>query len=263
MVRFFHLLFRLALKELKVRYKHPLLGFLWAFIVPFCMILIFMLVFSYFLKVPHQNYPFFVFLVSALFPWNYLSLSISTSTMSILESAGLIKKIYFPREAIPLSIVAVNLTLFIFSLTLAIIFLLFLRVKFSPLILWLPFIVLLQTVFVSGICLLVASLQVRYRDIKYMTEVLLLLWFYLTPVFYPLDVVANISNNLFKIYMLNPLAQLVTFYRMAIIGGYINTIPSTLNIIEMVLYNCFISLTLFLLGLVTFRRQSRYFADFL
>lgn len=87
-IQYRELFFRLVLKELKIRYKHPFLGFLWAFIVPSCMIIIFIWVFSYILKIPHQGYPFFIFLVSALFPWNYLSLSISTATMSLLDNGG-------------------------------------------------------------------------------------------------------------------------------------------------------------------------------
>ncbi len=262
-IQYRHLLFRLVLKELKFRYKHPFLGFLWAFIVPFSMILIFMLVFSYFLKIPHQGYPFFIFLVSALFPWNYLNLSLSTSTMSMLDNASLIKKVYFPRELIPLSIVLLNLVLFIFSLLLMLIFTISMKIKFSFFILWLPAIIFLETIFVAGLCLIISSLQVKYRDIKYIVEVLLMFWFYLTPIFYPLDLVANISGNFFKIYMLNPLAQLITFYRIALIGDYIKFIPPQINLLELIFYNLLICIITFLLGLIVFKRQNPRLADLL
>ena len=256
-----HLLFRLVLKEFKVRYKHPFLGFLWALIVPLSMILIFMLIFSYILKVPHQGYPFFIYLVSALFPWSYLNLSISTSTMSLLDNAGLIKKVYFPREIIPLSIVAVNLVLFIFSLGLMLLFILPFGIKFTYFIFFLPGIIFLQTIFITGVCLIVSSLQVKYRDIKYIVEVLLILWFYLTPIFYPLELVAGTSNVFFKIYMLNPLTQLITFYRIALIGNYIEVLPAQLDIIRLILCSFLICIITFWVGFVIFKKQEYRFAD--
>ncbi len=260
-IRYRELLFRLVLKELKVRYKHPFLGFFWAFIVPLCMILIFMLVFSYILKVPHQGYPFFIFLVSALFPWNYLNLSISTSTMSLLDSGNLIKKVYFPRELIPISIVVVNLVLFIFSLGLMLIFIIPFGIKLSPLIFFLPGVIFMQTIFISGICLIVASLQVKYRDVKYIVEVLLILWFFLTPIFYPLELIANVSDNVFKIYMLNPLTQLITLYRIIIINNYIKCLPPQVNILELIFFNSAICIITFLSGFIIFKKQEPRFSD--
>lgn len=260
-VQYRDLLFRLVLKELKVRYKHPFLGFLWAFIVPCTMILIFMLVFSYILKIPAQGYPFFIFLVTALFPWNYLSLSLSTSVMSLLDSASLVKKVYFPREIIPLSIVLVNLVLFIFSLGLMLIFVMLFGIKFHSLIFFLPLAVFIQTLFISGLCLIVSSLQVKYRDIKYIVEVLLILWFYLTPIFYPLEVIGAISDKFLKIYMLNPLTQLITLYRIAIIKDYIKVIPPQINISALILTNLAVCVITFLLGFIIFKKQEPRFAD--
>lgn len=260
-IQYRELLFRLVLKELKVRYKHPLLGFLWALIVPLCMIIVFILIFSYILKIPHQGYPFFIFLVSALFPWNYLNLSVSTSTMSLLDSGSLIKKVYFPREIIPLSIVAVNLVLFIFSLGLMLIFILLWGIKLSPLIFLLPGVIFMQTFFISGLCLIVSGLQVKYRDIKYIVEVVLILCFYLTPIFYPLDVIATISDNLFKIYMLNPLTQLITLYRIALIRNYVRVLPPQISILGLIIFSLMICIITFMLGFIVFKRQEFHFAD--
>lgn len=261
-LRYRELLFRLVLKELKVRYKHPLLGFLWAFIVPFCMILIFMLVFSYFLKIPSSGYPFFIFLVSAVFPWNYLNLSISTSTMSLLDSAALVKKVYFPREIIPLSIVSVNLVLFLFSLGLMLIFLIFFGIALSSRFFLLPVIIFLETIFLFGLCLIVSSLQVKYRDIKYITEITLLLWFYITPIFYPLEFVSGISDIFFKIYILNPFTQLVTLYRIALIKNYISTLPAQINVLGLIFSNAIICIITLWVGFAVFRKHESCLADF-
>ncbi len=260
-IQYRELFFRLVLKELKIRYKHPFLGFLWAFIVPSCMIIIFIWVFSYILKIPHQGYPFFIFLVSALFPWNYLSLSISTATMSLLDNGSLINKVYFPREIIPLSIVAVNLVLFIFSLGLMLIFVVPFGIKLRPLIFLLPGVIFMQTIFISGICLIISSLQAKYRDIKYIVEILLILWFYLTPIFYPLELIAGLSDKVFKIYMLNPLTQLITLYRIIIIDNYIKVLPPQVNIFELIFSNLAISIIILLLGFIIFRKQELRFID--
>lgn len=259
--RYRELLFKLSLKELKVRYKHPFLGFLWAFIVPLCTILIFILIFSYILKVPHQGYPFFIFLVSALFPWNYLSLSIAASVMSMLDNGSLIKKVWFPRELIPISIVFVNLALFILSLGFMLILVVFFGIKLHPLIFFLPGVIFMQTIFISGICLIVSSLQVKYRDIKYIVEVLLILWFYLTPIFYPLGLIANISNVFLKIYMLNPLTQLITLYRITMISGYIKTLPPQISMPGLIFSNLAICIFTLLLGFIIFKKQEKHFAD--
>lgn len=255
------LLFRLVIKELKVRYKYPFLGFLWAFIVPLSAILTFFFIFSYVIKVPHPGYPFFIFLASAVFPWNYFGFSVTTSTMSLLDSGNLIKKVYFPRELIPISIVILQLVLFVFSLLLMIIFLLLFGLKLRPLILALPLVILLQTIFLCGVSLIVSALQARYRDVKYIVEITLPVWFYLTPVFYPLELIGNLSPLFLKIYMLNPLTQLITFYRIVLIDGYGRSLPVQISIPGIILTNIVICLAVFWLGLAIFKRQESRFTD--
>jgi ABC-type polysaccharide/polyol phosphate export permease len=255
------LLYRLVLKEFKVRYKHPFLGIVWALVIPLCMILIFIVVFSYFLKVPHQGYPFFIFLASAVFPWNFLNLSITTSTMSFLDNSELVKKVYFPREIIPISIVTVNLILFVLTIFLMLIFVFFSGLKINSGILFLPLVVFMQTAFICGICLIVSSLQAKYRDIKYIVEALLIFWFYLSPVFYSLNTVASISDNVLAVYMLNPLTQLITFYRIALINGYWKTLPAQLDLPSLIFTNCAVCLATLLLGLAVFKKYDQQLAD--
>ena len=256
------LLIRLALKELKVRYKHPLLGFLWALLVPLFMILIFKLIFSTIIRIQIDNYPFFVFLMVAVFPWNYFQISIFSATMSILEGSDLIKKVYFPREIIPISIVLVNLILFLLTLILIIIIIPLFNIRFDKFIIYLPLAIILQTMLIIGINLIVSSLQVRYRDIKYIVEISLLGWFYLTPIFYPLRLVANISDKLFNIYMFNPLVGIITFYRLALLGGYNRNLPAQINILSLLIYTVLVCVFVFLFGFIVFRLQEPKFADY-
>jgi ABC-2 type transport system permease protein len=220
-----------------------------------------MFVFSYVIKLPQKGYPFFIFLVSGLFPWNYLILSISASTTSLLDRSDIIKKVYFPRAIIPMSIVAVNLVLFIVSLGLMLIFLIICKVRLTPLVFLLPVIILMQTFFILGFSFVVSSLQVKYRDIKYIVEVLLFLWFYLTPIFYPLDLIAVIPGPLLKIYMLNPLTQLITFYRIALISNYVNSIPSQIDLLGLMLSSFLICATVFFFGFIIFKKQEQQFVD--
>jgi len=260
--RHHELLFKLASKEIKIKYKHPILGFLWALIVPLSIILVFKIVFSLIIKVPiTEGYPFFIFLATAVFPWNFFSQSLSGSTTSIQDNSNLIKKVYFPREIIPISIIMANLINFLLTLIVILPMFIFFKVRLSNLIIFLPLVVLLHIVLTIGISLIFSGLQVQFRDIKYIVEILLLIWFYLTPVFYSLDLVFSISKRFFDIYMLNPFAQIITLYRITLLDGYIKTLPSDLNISYLVVLSLLSSFGLFFIGFWIFKRLEPRFAD--
>jgi ABC-2 type transport system permease protein len=196
-----------------------------------------------------------------VFPWNFFSLSVSNSVLSIQENSNLVKKIYFPREIIPLSIILANLVNFILTIILMLpIFYLF-GMHFDFYILLLPLVVFIELIFVTGISLIFSSLQVYFRDIKYIVEILLFVWFYITPIFYPLDLVLNTSKILFKLYMLNPLTQVVTLYRIALLEGYVSQLPMGLDTFWLVITSTGISLVTLLLGLYSFKKLEVRFAD--
>lgn len=261
-VKYYGLLFHLAIRELKIRYKYPFLGFLWMLFVPLCMVFIFKVVFSVIIKISVPPYPFFVFLITAVFPWNYLAMSLSQATTSLVDSSNLIKKVYFPREIVPLSILLGNLFSFLLTMGLILILLPLIRIEITPLVLFLPFVIILQTLFMTGLVLMSSSLQVLYRDVKYIVEIILLLWFYLTPVFYPLSLVEGISTKFLRIYMLNPLACLVTVYRLILLPGFNSTLPEGITVSYLVNYTVLTCVCLFMLGLFVFRRYDRRISDF-
>jgi ABC-2 type transport system permease protein len=256
------LLFYLAIRELKIRYKYPILGFLWMLIVPFSMAVIFKVVFSLIIRIDIAPYPFFIFLISSVFAWNYFALTLSQTTTSLVDNSNLIKKVYFPREIIPLSILIGNLMTFIPAILLILVILLIFRIKIGVSILFLPFAVLVQTLFMSGLVLITSSLQVLYRDVKYIVEILILLWFYLTPIFYPLSLVEQLSPQFLKIYMFNPLTCLITLYRLVLLPGFISTLPKGINVGYLVNYTIFVSLLFFIWGLFVFRRYDARVSDF-
>ncbi|MGH7377734.1 MAG: ABC transporter permease, partial [Candidatus Methylomirabilales bacterium] len=212
--RALELLYLLALKDWKVRYKSAGLGFLWALANPLCQGGVLIVIFSSFIRLPVENYP--AFLLTAIFPWAFFSLSLSAATNAIVDNAPLIKKVYFPRGILPLSAIAANLANFAFSLGILCLILLALGVRPAPSLLLLPLVVLLQLLLLAGLGLLTASLNVPYRDVRYLVEITLLLWFYATPIFYPPSMV---PARLRGIYMVNPMAGLVTMYRDVLLYG--------------------------------------------
>jgi len=209
------LLFNLALKELKVRYKSAVLGFLWAVLHPVMLMIIFTVIFGIFMKFDIPNYP--AYLLVGLIPWFFFSASLNVATNSIVDNYNLVKKVYFPRKVLPLSIIFSNFINFLLSLIVLFVFLyLIFRIELSPKLIYLPVIVLLQVVFISGFCFITASLNVYYRDVRYIVEILLTLWFYATPIFYTMDMV---PRPFLPVFYLNPMASIITLYREILIYG--------------------------------------------
>jgi ABC-type polysaccharide/polyol phosphate export permease len=222
------LLFHLALKNLKVQYKYAFLGFLWAFFVPLCMALVFWFLFSFLYRRPIAP----LSIVTALFVWQFVNASIAGSTSSLIDNAGILKKVYFPREIIPFSIVLSNFINFLLSLVVLIVLVIIygfakgIWMPLPPQIVFLPAIVVLTLIMVAGIVLVTSTLQVFYRDVKYVVEILLLVWFYFSGVFYEVDTVAIPAIKkgipwLVNLFMLNPMVDLFCMYRLALLPSSI------------------------------------------
>jgi ABC-2 type transport system permease protein len=142
-----------------------------------------------------------------------------------------------------------------------ILFLVVFHIEITPLIFFLPLIVFFQTIFTIGISLISASLQAYFRDVKYIVELLLMAWFYLTPIFYPLTLVSGISDNLLKLYMLNPFTGIVTFYRLSLLGGYIKSLPPQIDIFYLLIFCLLSCIVIFFLGFIIFRKFEPRFTD--
>lgn len=259
LVRHRDLLFWLTVKDIKVRYKSPALGVLWALLVPSSLSLILWLVFTYILPVAPAQPPFFLFLIVAMFPWHFFSQSVAAAPMSVLEAGPLIRKHPFPRALIPLSIVAANFFHFICALAVVLGILLAagLRPGFQ---LWvLPVAVGLQLLLTSGMVLLIAGLQVQFRDVKFLTDVGLTLWFYVTPIFYPLERILSGPPPLASLYLLNPMVWIVELYRIALLGASSGgpgiLASAALGIAGVLSVACLAA------GLLDFRRREATLAD--
>ena len=259
--RYRELSVKLASKDIKVRYKHPILGFLWALLVPTSMILILTFIFSVLLKVPNEGVPFVVYISTAMFPWTFFQLALGSSVTSVVDSGSLIKKVYFPRELIPLSIVLANLVNFVLSLALLVLALRFFDIAWSWRLILLPAIIVLHLTLTAGLALLVSALQVEFRDMKYIVEIGLVLWFYLVPVFYPLTIFQLYPPPVVLLYLMNPMVGIVTFYRWALLPGYTTLLPIFISWTGLMGYTVIVSIAILMLGASVFRRRQSVFAD--
>jgi lipopolysaccharide transport system permease protein len=220
------LIYTLTVRELKARYKNSALGFFWGLLNPLAMMAVFTLVFT--VMMPAYQMPKFpIFLLCGLLPWNFFSSGVTVSIHSVVSNANLVKKVYFPREVLPISSVLANLVNFLLALVVLFVALLLFQVRISPWIWLLPVVILIQTCLILGIALFLSALNVFYRDTLMVMDVVMLAWFFLTPVFYPIDILPrsyllfNINFNIHRLmYIINPMASLINAYRDLLYVGY-------------------------------------------
>ncbi|MCL4338894.1 ABC transporter permease [Patescibacteria group bacterium] len=253
--RYFDFLLVMTIKEIKARYKSAVLGFLWMFLNPLLQMIIIGLIFSNFIKVPINNY--FLFLFPGLLAWNFFSYSITKATPSIVYERTLIQKSNFPREAIPLSIVLSNFFHFLISICLFIFFLIIIgNFKNGNILsssIYLFFSIFWLLIFTCGVSLLSSSLNVRFRDVNFFIQALVLLWFYATPVIFSLRV---LPSNYLWIFQFNPL----TYIFEIIHNSLINTpFPQK----DILLSNLVLSIIIVILGFIVFMKNSQNFSDWL
>lgn len=236
-------------RDLKTRYKGSALGFLWSFLNPLLNLAVLAIVFSFVIRAGVEHFP--IFLLIGILSWQFLASSLIQSSRSIIDNGGLIKKIYLAREIFPISVVIGNLIQLLFSLLVLIILLVFFQIL--PNILWLlfPVLLILQMLFVLGIALILASLSVFFRDVPILVESLLPVWYFATPIFYPISL---IPGKFAKFYLLNPMASFLTAYRNIILE---NVFPG-----KEVLLVIFIStFGLLFLGMYLFGKLEGKFAE--
>jgi lipopolysaccharide transport system permease protein len=261
LIQYRHLVLDLAVKDIKVKYRFPALGFFWAILIPLATVFILKFIFSTIMRMPAQEYPYFIYLMTAVFPWTYFASSVGSATESILTNRDLIKKTYFPRQIIPVSVILANLINFIPCLAVMLLILVLFRMQFTFWILLLPGIIFLQTILAIGLGLIFSSFQVILRDVKYIVELLLMIWMYLSPVFYPLTMVANFSGLFFKFYLLNPFVGLFCLYRVAMLKGFAKTLPAGAEIVWISLWAAIVCVSVFLLGFLVFKKYEKQFSD--
>lgn len=246
------LLINLAKREITVRYKQSILGYAWVIINPLFQILVISFVFSTLLKVPSVGVPFIIFLSVALLPWTFFSSSVTASTNALVNNSTLITKIYFPREILIYSTILAKMVDFGLSLIILAALMLFFQIPINFHIVWVPLILLIQIILTMGISLLLSSFNLFYRDIQYILTLALTLWFYVTPIAYPTEV---IPEKFKLIFSLNPMAVIVNAYREVIIGQGQPNINSLLIALVS-------SIMIFVFSFYIFKKLEKSFADY-
>jgi len=253
-------------KEIKARYKHALLGFLWIFLNPLIQMAIIGFVFQFFIPVKVDNY--FLFLFTGLLPWNFFAYSITKAVPSIVYERSLIQKAKFPRESIVLSIVLSNAFHFIVALIMLLCFICFLlaiqstlgipiipSLEFSDLLRWILLFPVLTWIILltAGASLFGSALNVRYRDVSFVVMAFVPLWFYATPVVYTLNL---FPKNLQSLAYLNPMTGIIELFHFIVLnipitypGGTFISLISTLLVIY--------------LGYFIFKKESPFFDDWI
>jgi len=244
----------LVWRDVKVRYKQTALGVTWIILQPLVSMVIFTLLFGYLLQAPSDGAPYAVFAYAGLLPWNYFAASLTRSSQSLVGSANLITKVYFPRLVIPISGVLSGLVDFgVASLVLAGLMVVY-RIPPTANILWLPVFLLLALGTALGFGLWLGALNVRYRDVNYLTPFVVQTWMYLTPVVYSVTLVPERFRWLLA---LNPMTGVVSGFRWALLGGVMETEPPGMLFGVSVV----IALVVLVGGAIFFRSTERTFAD--
>jgi ABC-type polysaccharide/polyol phosphate export permease len=212
------LLDNLVRKELKVRFKGSALGFLWSLVTPLLMTAIFTVVFAAFLRINMGEGNFATFFLAGYLVWQYFANSVNSSVGAIVGNGALIKKVYFPREVIPLSLVLSHAVHFLLALAATLPLFLWMR---GNVLVHVPAILLglvLLTAFTAGVSMIFAAANVGFRDLQELTQVIFLAWFYGTPIIYPLFLVEANASWALPVIQANPMTWFVQLFRLPLYG---------------------------------------------
>ncbi|ADL50379.1 ABC transporter permease [Clostridium cellulovorans] len=179
------LIWNFTSRDLKLKYKNSALGFIWSLLNPLMMMVVYTIAFKFIMKQDIEN--FSMYILTGILPWSFFQASIIGGTRCIIDNAQLVKKVYFPREIIPFSMVLTNMINYLITLVIVFLGLFISKIHIGPHLLLLPIVLLLFFIFTYGLVLLLSSLDVIYRDIFHFVEVVFMAWIYLTPVVYTVD----------------------------------------------------------------------------
>jgi lipopolysaccharide transport system permease protein len=245
------LLYFLTWRDIKVRYKQTVLGAAWAILQPFLTMVVFSVFFGRLAKVPSEGVPYPIFAYCALLPWNYFAGALDRAGNSLVGSANLITKVYFPRLVVPMSAVLAGLLDFAIAFVVLIGMMLVYGIVPTAAVLALPAFILLATVTALGVGLWLSAMNVQYRDVRYAIPFLVQFWLFASPVAYSSTLVPERWRAL---YGLNPMAGVVEGFRWTLLGTGQSPGP-------LLAVSASVSIALLISGLYYFRRMEKTFAD--
>ena len=250
--RYRELLYFLTWRDIKVRYRQTLLGVAWAIIVPLVSTVLFTFVFGRVANLDPEGYPYPVFLLAALLPWNFFASALAQCANAVAQSGHLMSKVYFPRLIAPLAAVLAGLPDFLIAFALYVIAMIIYGVMPSAAIVFLPVFILFTVAAALGIGLWLAGLSAKYRDVKHAVPFMIQAWLLITPVVYSSNAVTEKWRTL---YGLNPMAGVVECFRWALLG-----LPPHWDTVAL---SALVTVFLLITGAFFFRRVERTFADLL
>ena len=245
------LLYFLSWRDIKVRYKQTVLGGAWAIIQPFFTMVIFSLFFGKLARIPSDGIPYPIFSFAALVPWTFFANGLSQSSNSLVGSANLIKKVYFPRLVVPISSVVSGVVDFAIAFVVLLGMMLFYRIVPTSNIIHLPSLLLLAFVTSLGVGLWLSAMNVQFRDVRYAVPFLVQAWMFASPIAYPSSL---LSEPWRTIYGLNPMVGVVEGFRWALLGT--NTAPGPI-----IAVSSLAAIVILISGAYYFRRMEKSFAD--
>ena len=245
------LLYFLTWRDIKVRYKQTVLGAAWAIIQPFFTMVVFSVFFGKLARMPSDDIPYPIFSYAALVPWTFFANGLSQSSTSLVGSANLIKKVYFPRLVVPISSVISGAVDFALAFVVLLGMMLFYGIVPTAAVFWLPILLLLALVTSLGVGLWLTAMNVQFRDVRYAVPFLVQAWMFATPIAYPSSLLDEPWHTL---YGINPMAGVVEGFRWALLGT--ETAPGPI-----ILVSALVAVGLLISGAFYFRRMEKTFAD--
>ncbi|MCP4417273.1 MAG: ABC transporter permease [Chloroflexi bacterium] len=245
------LIYFLVWRDIKVRYKQTVLGATWAIIQPFMSMVVFSIFFGGLAKVPSDGLPYPIWNYAAMVPWQFFANSLVNSSNSLVSGSNMIKKIYFPRLALPLAAVFAGIVDFALAFGVLILMILFFGILPTVKVLWLPFFLLLAFITSLGVGLWFSAMNVQFRDVRYTVPFITQLWMFATPIVYPSSLLAEPWRTL---YSINPMVGVVEGFRWAMLDT--DTAPGPIIIVSSLT-----ALALLVSGVYYFRRMEKTFAD--
>lgn len=236
-------------KEIRGKYKGSFLGVLWSFLNPLLMVLVYAIVFPYLMRMQQEHY--LIYLITGIIPWIFFTTVVTSGCNCVWINGGIIKKVYFPRAILPISVVSAGFVNFVISCIVIVLFLIFGGVGLSFNILWVIPIAIIQGLFSLGLLFILSAINVYVRDIEYIVQFFVNLIFYATPIIYNIDMLPDRFRN---IIMLNPMVHFINAYRDIF---YHKTSPSFASLGIML----GISLIMLIIGYSVFKKLEKGFAE--
>lgn len=239
----------LVKKDLKTRYKGSVLGFFWTFINPLLQLIIYTVIFSTIMRFNIDK--FYMFLFVGLIPWIFFQNSLVVGAGTIINNKNLVKKIYFPRAVLPLSVVTSGLINLLFSFIIVLAGLIVSGIGITIFLIYLPLIIIIEYLLALGLAFIVSALNVYFRDLEHILNSLIMGWFYFTPVIYPLEM---IPDKYMKYFFLNPMTPVITVFKDIL---YYGKAPDLM----MLVFSSLVALVTVIIGFYVFQMLQKNFAE--